>query len=226
MVSDAVQRATGPRRLPCSVLPNATNNFAAEGKLGQGGFGEVYVGVLLDPKLEVAIKKISRESQQGRKEYISEITIIGQIRHRNLVQLIGYCHKKDDLLLVYEYMPNRSLDYHLYNKDRLLAWPERYKIASGLASALLYLHEEGEQCVIDRDVKPSNVMLDSEFNSKLGDFGLARLVDHDCDPLPTVLMGIRGYMYLYRVRCIQANGIEHVNGMHKASLAKFSVLFP
>ncbi|XP_073107362.1 L-type lectin-domain containing receptor kinase IX.1 [Elaeis guineensis] len=194
LVSDAVKRAAGPKRFPYSVLANATNNFAAEGKLGQGGFGEVYVGVLHDPQLEVAIKKISRDSQQGRKEYISEITIIGQLRHRNLVQLIGYCHKKDDLLLVYEYMPNRSLDYHLYNKDRLLAWPERYKIALGLASALLYLHEEWEQCVIHRDVKPSNVMLDSEFNAKLGDFGLARLVDHDCDPLTTVLMGTRGYV--------------------------------
>ncbi|XP_038989089.1 L-type lectin-domain containing receptor kinase IX.1-like [Phoenix dactylifera] len=194
LVSDAVQRASGPRRFPYSVLADATNNFAAEGKLGQGGFGGVYVGVLHDPQLEVAIKRISRDSKQGRKEYISEITIIGQLRHRNLVQLIGYCHRRDDLLLVYEYMPNKSLDYHLYNKDRLLAWPERYKIALGLASALLYLHEEWEQCVIHRDVKPSNVMLDSEFNAKLGDFGLARLVDHDCDSLTTVLMGTRGYM--------------------------------
>ncbi|XP_010905330.1 L-type lectin-domain containing receptor kinase IX.1 isoform X2 [Elaeis guineensis] len=194
LVSDAMQRASGPRRFPYSVLANATNNFAAEGKLGQGGFGEVYTGVLLDPRLEVAIKKISRDSQQGRKEYISEIIIISQLRHRNLVQLIGYCHKKDDLLLVYEFMPNRSLDYHLYNRHKLLAWPERYKIALGLASALLYLHEECKQCVIHRDVKPSNVMLDSEFNAKLGDFGLARLVDHGCDSPATVLMGTRGYM--------------------------------
>nr|XP_029116935.1 L-type lectin-domain containing receptor kinase IX.1 [Elaeis guineensis] len=194
LISVAFEKGSGPRRFPYSVLESATKNFMEEGKLGGGGFGEVYKGVLHDSKLEVAIKRISRGSKQGRKEYISEVTIISRLRHRNLVQLIGYCHEKGDLLLVYEYMPNKSLDYHLYNDRSLLAWPERYKIALGLASALLYLHEEWEQCVIHRDVKPSNVMLDSGFNAKLGDFGLARLMDHDSNRETTVLAGTRGYI--------------------------------
>lgn len=194
LINVAFERGSGPRRFPYGVLESATRNFMEAGKLGGGGFGEVYKGVLHDSELEVAIKRISRDSKQGTKEYISEVTIISRLRHRNLVQLIGYCHEKGDLLLVYEYMANKSLDYHLYNKTRLLAWPERYKITLGLASALLYLHEEWEQCVIHRDVKPSNVMLDSGFNAKLGDFGLARLMDHDSNRETTVLAGTRGYI--------------------------------
>ncbi|XP_038989100.1 L-type lectin-domain containing receptor kinase IX.1-like [Phoenix dactylifera] len=194
MINVAFERESGPRKFPYSVLEGATKNFMEERKLGGGGFGEVYRGVLHDSQLEVAIKRISRGSKQGTKEYISEVTIISRLRHRNLVQLIGYCHERGDLLLVYEYMPNKSLDYHLYKKTRLLLWPERYKIALGLASALLYLHEEWEQCVIHRDVKPSNLMLDSGFNAKLADFGLARLVDHDSNRETTVLAGTRGYI--------------------------------
>nr|XP_010927450.1 L-type lectin-domain containing receptor kinase IX.1-like [Elaeis guineensis] len=195
LIDDAFQRSGGPRRIPSSVLVSATKNFTEEGKLGEGGFGGVFKGVLHGSNLEVAVKRISRGSKQGTKEYLSEVTIISRLRHRNLVQLVGYCHEKNDLLLVYEYMPNKSLDYHLYHKENLLAWPERYKIALGLASALLYLHEEWEQCVVHRDVKPSNVMLDSEFNAKLGDFGLAKLVDHDSDSTTsTVLAGTWGYM--------------------------------
>ncbi|KAG1363237.1 L-type lectin-domain containing receptor kinase IX.1-like [Cocos nucifera] len=156
LIDDAFQRSGGPRRFPYGVLASATKNFTEEGKLGEGGFGGVYKGLLHGSNLEVAVKRISRGSKQGAKEYISEVTIISRLRHRNLVQLAGYCHEKNDLLLVYEYMPNKSLDYHLYHKEKLLAWPERYKIALGLASALLYLHEEWEQCVVHRDVKPSN----------------------------------------------------------------------
>ncbi|XP_008779783.3 L-type lectin-domain containing receptor kinase IX.1-like [Phoenix dactylifera] len=193
-INNAFERGGGPRKFPYSALAIATRYFIKEAKLGEGGFGEVYVGVLDDTKQEVAIKRISRDSKQGKKEYISEVTIISRLRHRNLVQLIGYCHQKGDLLLVYEYMSNKSLDRHLYSEERLLTWPERYQIAFGLASALLYLHEEWEQCVVHRDVKPSNVMLDSGFNAKLGDFGLARLVDHDSNMQTTVMAGTRGYI--------------------------------
>ncbi|KAG1327905.1 L-type lectin-domain containing receptor kinase IX.1 [Cocos nucifera] len=193
-INNAFERGGGPKKFSYGALVIATRNFVEEAKLGEGGFGEVYMGVLHDTKQEVAIKRISRDSKQGKKEYVSEVTIISRLRHRNLVQLIGYCHERGDLLLVYEYMSNKSLDYHLYSEERLLTWPERYEIAFGLASALLYLHEEWEQCVVHRDVKPSNVMLDSWFHAKLGDFGLARLVDHDSIMQTTVLAGTRGYM--------------------------------
>ncbi|XP_019701951.1 L-type lectin-domain containing receptor kinase IX.1-like [Elaeis guineensis] len=193
-INNAFERGGGPKKFSYSALAIATRNFVEEAKLGEGGFGEVYKGVLHDTKQEVAIKRISRDSKQGKKEYISEVTIISRLRHRNLVQLIGYCHERGDLLLVYEYMSNKSLDYHLYSEERLLTWPERYHIAFGLASALLYLHEEWEQCVVHRDVKPSNLMLDSGFNAKLGDFGLARLVDHESNMQTTVMAGTRGYI--------------------------------
>jgi serine/threonine protein kinase len=110
------------------------------------------------------------------------------------VQLIGWCHGRGELLLVYEFMPNKSLDTHLFTGESLLIWAMRYKAAQGLASALLYLHEEWEQCVVHRDIKSSNIMLDSYFNAKLGDFGLARLVDHLKESQTTVLAGTMGYM--------------------------------
>ena len=121
--------------------------------------------------------------------------IIGRLRHRNLVQLIGWCHEKNDLL-IYEFMSNGSLDLHLFNGKSLLTWVVRYNIARGLASALLYLHEEWEQHVLHRDIKSSNVMLDSNFIAKLGDFGPTRLVDHEKGLQTTVLAGTMGYMAL------------------------------
>ncbi|RVW62867.1 L-type lectin-domain containing receptor kinase IX.1 [Vitis vinifera] len=146
-------------------------DFEKEGeKLGEGGFGGVYRGFLRELNSYVAVKRVTRNSQQGMKEYASEVKIFCRLRHRNLVQLMGWCHKKEELLLVYEL------------------------IALGLASSLLYLHEEWEQCVVHRDIKSSNVMLDSDFNAKLGDFGLARLVDHGKGSQTTVLAGTMGYM--------------------------------
>ncbi|KAK6135649.1 hypothetical protein DH2020_030614 [Rehmannia glutinosa] len=145
-----------------------------------------------DPYMDV--EEGFRGSKQGLKEYASEVKIISQLRHRNLVQLIGWCHERGELLLVYEFMPNGSLDSHLFKSKSILPWEARYKIAQGLASALLYLHEEWERCVVHRDIKASNIMLDSNFNAKLGDFGLARLVDHEKGSQTTVLAGTMGYM--------------------------------
>ncbi|CAL9037338.1 unnamed protein product [Musa banksii] len=193
-MDDEFERETGPKRFAYQELADATKNFSEEEKLGEGGFGSVYRGYLKDSKLEVAIKRISRGSKQGRKEYVSEVKIISRLRHRNLVQLVGWCHDRGEFSLVYEFMPNGSLDSYLYSTARLLEWPARHRVALGLASALLYLHEEWEQCVVHRDVKPSNVMLDSAFNAKLGDFGLARLVDHDRGSQTTVLAGTMGYL--------------------------------
>ncbi|XP_059654637.1 L-type lectin-domain containing receptor kinase IX.1-like [Cornus florida] len=188
------ERGAGPRKFSYKDLARATNNFGKEEKLGQGGFGGVYRGFLRDLNSYVAVKRVSRGSKQGLKEYASEVIIISRLRHRNLVQLIGWCHERRDLQLVYELMPNGSLDSHLYKEETILTWAVRYKIAQGVASALLYLHEEWEQCVVHRDIKPSNIMLDSNFNAKLGDFGIARLVDHEKGSQTTVLAGTIGYM--------------------------------
>ncbi|EEF35168.1 kinase, putative [Ricinus communis] len=193
-MDDEFEKGTGPKRFTYRELTHATSNFSEAGKLGEGGFGGVYKGLLSGSKTEVAVKKVSRGSKQGRKEYVSEVKIISRLRHRNLVQLIGWCHERNEFLLVYEFMPNGSLDTRLFGGVTMLIWSVRYKIALGLASALLYLHEEWEQCVVHRDIKSSNVMLDSNFNAKLGDFGLARLVDHELGSQTTVLAGTMGYL--------------------------------
>uniref|UniRef100_M8BC97 non-specific serine/threonine protein kinase n=1 Tax=Aegilops tauschii TaxID=37682 RepID=M8BC97_AEGTA len=186
--------ATLSATLRYDELSRATRGFSDEEKLGEGGFGAVYRGYLQEQGLHVAIKRISKTSRQGRREYVAEVTIIGRLRHRNLVLLVGWCHKADELLLVYELMTNGSLDEHLYNSTSILTWPTRYKIILGTGSALLYLHQEWEQCVVHRDIKPSNIMLDASFNPKLGDFGLARLVDHSRGGYTTMLAGTKGYM--------------------------------
>ncbi|MFQ6657660.1 hypothetical protein Gotur_027243 [Gossypium turneri] len=182
-----------PRKFSLVELAKVTNNFKGE-KLGEGGFGAVYRGHLGDLDTDVAVKRISKASKQGIKEYASEVKIISRLRHKNLVKLIGWCHEKRKLLLVYEFMANGSLDSHLFKGKSLLNWEVRYKIVQDLASALLYLHEEGDHCVLHRDIKTSNIMLSSNFNAKLGDFGLARLVDHAKGSQTTRLAGTMGYM--------------------------------
>ncbi|XP_062193255.1 L-type lectin-domain containing receptor kinase IX.1-like [Phragmites australis] len=194
LMDEEFEKGSGPKRFEYSQLAVATRDFSEEEKLGEGGFGSVYRGFLKELDLDVAIKRVSRGSEQGRKEYTSEVKIITRLRHRNLVQLIGWCHEGRELLLVYELMPNGSLNTHLYNPIVLLTWPIRFKIVLGLGSALLYLHQEWEQCVVHRDVKPSNIMLDASFGAKLGDFGLARLVDHGRGSHTTNLAGTIGYM--------------------------------
>ncbi|KAH0634649.1 hypothetical protein KY290_038114 [Solanum tuberosum] len=193
-MTNEFERNTGPKKFLYGELARCTNNFSREEMLGQGGFGGVYKGYLREYDSYIAVKRISRESKQGIKEYASEVRIISRLRHKHLVQLIGWCHQKRELLLVYEFMPNGSLDHHLFKGKSHLTWPIRFKIAQGLASALFYLREEWEQCVVHRDIKSSNIMLDSNFNAKLGDFGLARLVDHDKGSQTTVLAGTMGYM--------------------------------
>ncbi|GLT47419.1 hypothetical protein SLA2020_211190 [Shorea laevis] len=191
--SDEFGNGMGPRKFSYDELAKATKNFADEEKLGEGGFGAVYKGFLRDSGTDVAVKRVSRGSKQGIKEYESEVKIISRLRHKNLVKLIGWCHEKE-LLLAYEFMPNGSLDSHLFKGRSLLQWNLRYKIVQGLASALLYLHEEGDFCVLHRDIKTSNIMLDVAFNAKLGDFGLARLADHEKGSRTTLLAGTMGYM--------------------------------
>ncbi|EEE57458.1 hypothetical protein OsJ_07681 [Oryza sativa Japonica Group] len=129
------------------------------------------------------------------KEFIAEVVSIGQLRHRNLVQLLGYCRQKGELLLVYDYMPNGSLDKYLYAENsKILSWAQRFRIIKGIASSILYLHEDWEQVVLHRDIKASNVLLDAEMNCRLGDFGLARLYDRGTDPHTTHVVGTIGYL--------------------------------
>ncbi|GLJ41333.1 hypothetical protein SUGI_0855450 [Cryptomeria japonica] len=185
----------GPHRFSYKELRIATRGFKDRGLLGKGGFGGVYKGVLPSNGLEVAVKRVSRESKQVLREFISEISSIGRLRHRNLVQLQGWCRYKGELLLVYDYMPNGSLDSFLFgDKKNILSWEQRYTILKGVASGLLYLHEEWEQKVVHRDVKASNVLLDADMHGRLGDFGLARLYEHGCNPHTTHVVGTLGYL--------------------------------
>ncbi|KAG6619129.1 hypothetical protein I3842_05G029600 [Carya illinoinensis] len=189
-----MENGTGPKRFSYIELVQATNDFAEDGKLGEGGFGGVYKGFLSDSDQFVAVKKVSRRSVQGKKAYISEVKIISRLRHKNLVQLLGWCHENGDLLLVYEFMANSSLDFHLFGGRTMIPWAVRYNVTLGLASALLYLHEESGQYVVHRDIKSSNIMLDSNFNAKLGDFGLARMMDEELGVRTTGVAGTWGYM--------------------------------
>ncbi|GJN28963.1 hypothetical protein PR202_gb17143 [Eleusine coracana subsp. coracana] len=171
----------------------ATGGFKERRLLGEGGFVEFYKGVLQTSKLEVVVKRVSHQSKQGVKEFIAEIASIGRIRHRNLVQLLGYCRRKDELFLVYAYMPNGSLDKYLYDSDLCkgtLTWSQRFHFVKGVASGLLYLHEGWEKVVIHRDIKASNVLLDKDMNGQLGDFGLARLYDYGTDTQSTHVVGV------------------------------------
>ncbi|URE36183.1 receptor kinase [Musa troglodytarum] len=201
----------GPHRFSYKDLYKATKGFKDKDLLGIGGFGKVYKGVLQTSKSEIAVKRVSHESRQGMREFVAEIVSIGRLRHRNLVQLLGYCRRKGELLLVYDYMPNGSLDKCLYGQDKpTLDWATRFRIIKGVASGLLYLHEDWEQVVIHRDIKASNVLLDHELNGRLGDFGLARLYDHGTVPLTTQIVGTMGYLAPELVRTGKATTITDV----------------
>ncbi|RLM86962.1 uncharacterized protein C2845_PM04G02210 [Panicum miliaceum] len=186
----------GPHRFSYKELFKATEGFKSKHLLGAGGFGKVYKGVLPKSKSEVAVKRVSHDSSQGIKEFVSEVVSIGHLRHRNLVQLLGYCRRKGELLLVYDYMPNGSLDKYLYGEENkpLLEWAQRFQIIKDVASGLFYLHEKWEQVVIHRDIKASNVLLDGGMIAHLGDFGLARLYDHGTDLQTTHVVGTMGYI--------------------------------
>jgi len=185
----------GPHRFSYKNLHKATKGFKHTELLGEGGFGKVYRGILPSSNVQIAVKRVSHNSKQGMKEFVAEIVSMGRLRHRNLVQLLGYCRRRGELLLVYDYMPNGSLDKFLYSNENLkLNWFQRFRIIRGVAAGLLYLHEEWEQVVVHRDVKASNVLLDVELNGRLGDFGLARLYDHGTNPETTHVVGTVGYL--------------------------------
>ncbi|KAJ4833173.1 hypothetical protein Tsubulata_016041 [Turnera subulata] len=158
----------------------ATNNFSKANIIGAGGFGSVYKGRLLTGQ-EIAVKKLSRNSGQGIQEFRNEVVLIAKLQHKNLVGLVGSCIQGEDRMLVYEYMPNKSLDYFIFDGERsaLLGWQTRFSIVLGIARGLLYLHQDSKLQIIHRDLKPSNILLDSKLNPKISDFGLARIFGDD-----------------------------------------------
>ncbi|KAL6856003.1 hypothetical protein ACP4OV_018805 [Aristida adscensionis] len=201
----------GPHRFSYKDLFHATDGFKDRNLLGVGGFGRVYKGVLPISNVEIAVKKVSHDSRQGVREFVAEVVSVGRLRHRNLVQLLGYCRRKGELFLVYDYMANGSLDKYLYDQHMpTLSWNRRYEIIRGVASSLLYLHEDWEQVVIHRDIKASNVLLDDQMNGRLGDFGLARLYDHGSDPQSTHVVGTMGYLAPELVRTGKATPLTDV----------------
>ncbi|KAL9236655.1 hypothetical protein vseg_011296 [Gypsophila vaccaria] len=158
----------------------ATGNFCLENKLGQGGFGVVYMGTIADGKA-IAVKRLSNASGQGIREFKAEACLAAKLKHKNLVKLFGFCVHREEMLLVYEYLPNSSLDHHLFDpkEGATLKWETRYKIIVGIVRGLLYLHEDSRPKIVHRDLKPSNILLDEDMNPKIADFGMAKLFGCD-----------------------------------------------
>ncbi|CAO2823828.1 unnamed protein product [Amaranthus hypochondriacus] len=206
------------RQFNYDELRLATNDFDASNKIGRGGFGTVYKGILKSG-LKVAVKTLSAESKQGLREFLSEINTIANVKHPNLVELIGCCVEGANRTLVYEYVVNNSLDRALigYTSDRSqLNWEKRSAICLGTARALCFLHEELVPHIVHRDIKASNILLDKDFQPKIGDFGLAKLFPDDITHISTRIAGTTGYL-----------APEYVVGGHltmKADVYSFGVL--
>ncbi|WJZ96230.1 hypothetical protein VitviT2T_014936 [Vitis vinifera] len=177
-------------------LVSATNNFHEANKLGQGGFGSVYRGKFPGGQ-DIAVKRLSRASAQGLEEFMNEVVLISKLQHRNLVRLLGCCFKGEEKILIYEYMPNKSLDAFLFDplKKESLNWRKRFSIIEGIGRGLLYLHRDSRLRIIHRDLKASNILLDEDLNPKISDFGMARIFGRKQDQANTVrVVGTYGYM--------------------------------
>ncbi|KAG7558041.1 Protein kinase domain [Arabidopsis suecica] len=167
-------------KLDFDTIRIATNDFSPNNHLGEGGFGAVYKGVL-DSGEEIAVKRLSMKSGQGDNEFVNEVSLLVKLQHRNLVRLLGFCFKGEERLLIYEFFKNTSLEKFIFDSNRrmILNWETRYRIISGVARGLLYLHEDSRFKIIHRDMKASNVLLDDAMNPKIADFGMAKLFNTD-----------------------------------------------
>ncbi|KAK9104352.1 hypothetical protein Scep_021196 [Stephania cephalantha] len=197
-----------PHRFSYEELVEATRGFSSDELLGSGGFGRVYRGTLRpssssnDHKnnnnntvAEVAVKCVSHDSKQGFREFMAEISSVGRLQHKNLVQMRGWCRKSNELMLVYEYMANGSLNKWIFDKPKkVLNWEGRRRVLIDVAEGLSYLHHGWDQVVLHRDIKSSNILLDSEMRARLGDFGLAKLYQHGQAPNTTRVVGTLGYL--------------------------------
>ncbi|BBH08582.1 lectin protein kinase family protein, partial [Prunus dulcis] len=179
-----------------SNIKAATNNFSSENKLGEGGFGPVYMGKLRGGQ-EIAVKRLSKTSTQGLEEFKNEVTLTARLQHVNLVRVLGFCTEKEEKMLIYEYMPNKSLDFYLFDPTRryLLDWTKRVHIIEGVTQGLLYLQEYSNFTIIHRDLKGSNILLDHEMNAKISDFGMAKLFRKDeLEANTSRIVGTYGYV--------------------------------
>ncbi|KAJ4828222.1 hypothetical protein Tsubulata_813111 [Turnera subulata] len=179
-----------------NAIISATKNFSLANKLGQGGFGSVYKGQLASGQ-EIAVKRLSKTSRQGTEEFKNEVKLISKLQHKNLVRLYGCCVHREEKMLVYEFLPNRSLDFFIFDRTRrsLLDWKKRFEIIMGIARGLLYLHQDSRLKIIHRDLKPSNVLLDAAMNPKISDFGMAKIFGDDQTEANTKrVVGTYGYM--------------------------------
>ncbi|CAO2041715.1 unnamed protein product [Urochloa humidicola] len=207
-LSKAMRRLPGiPREFRYADVKKATRSFHESMRLGSGGFGAVYKGAMIatcdgdDGRqrlqyVEVAVKKFTRKEDRSYDDFLAEVAVINRLRHKNIVPLIGWCYENGELLLIYQYMPNGSLDQHLFRDSHgrhhheLLQWETRYNVIKDVAAGLHYVHHEYERAVLHRDIKASNIMLDAAFRGRLGDFGLARVVAFDKDSFTDI--GVAG----------------------------------
>ncbi|KAL2327907.1 hypothetical protein Fmac_021334 [Flemingia macrophylla] len=182
--------------LDLPIISGATGNFSEGNKIGEGGFGSVYWGKL-SSGLEIAVKRLSKNSDQGMSEFVNEVKLIARVQHRNLVKLLGCCIDRQEKMLVYEYLNNGSLDYFIFDrtKGKLLDWPKRFHIIFGIARGLMYLHQDSRLRIIHRDLKASNILLDDTLNPKISDFGMAKTFGgEDIEGNTSKIVGTYGYM--------------------------------
>nr|XP_028959092.1 G-type lectin S-receptor-like serine/threonine-protein kinase At1g11410 isoform X2 [Malus domestica] len=177
-----------------STIVKATHNFASNNKLGTGGFGSVYKGVLDNGK-EIAVKRLAKNSGQGIGEFKNEVVLLSKLQHRNLVRIMGCCVQDEEKMLIYEYLANKSLDFFIFAKEAFLDWTRRLEIICGIARGILYLHQDSRLRIIHRDLKASNVLLDSAMNPKISDFGMARIFGAEqIEANTNRVVGTYGYM--------------------------------